>query len=116
MHLTAIFLPCPDRPLKESRKASRKKILLAMKLTAIFFLAGCLQLSAAGFSQGITLSEKNVPLKKIFGAIEKQTNYVFFYDADLLRGTKPVTVQATNETLENVLRQCLQGQSGDGGR
>jgi hypothetical protein len=49
----------------------RKQNWLVMKLTAILLLSVCLQISAKGFSQDITLSEKNVSLQKIFYQIHK---------------------------------------------
>ena len=47
-----------------------------------------LNVSATGVSQTITFKGKDVPLEKVFAAIEKQTSYTFFYKSDLLsRGT-----------------------------
>ena len=56
----------------------RKQNWLVMKLTAILILSACLQVSATGLSQNISLSEKNVPLQKVFKQIHKQTGYQFF--------------------------------------
>lgn len=66
-----------------------------------------LSASAAGYSQ-ITLKEKNVPLEKVLNDIEKQTKYVFLYDAAELQSA-PVTVDVTNVTLEEALKRCLAG-------
>jgi len=49
------------------------KTLLLMNFTAIILLAACLQVSAKGFAQNVTLSLKDAPLEKVFSAIEKQT-------------------------------------------
>lgn len=78
-----------------------------MKLTTLFFTVALLTASAAGYSQ-ITLKEKNVPLEKALSDIEKQTKYVFLYDAGDLKSA-PVTVDVTNVTLEEALKQCLAG-------
>ena len=71
---------------------SRQK-WLTMKLLIILMFAGFLQVSATGYSQTVSISGKNIPVKKVFDAVKKQAGYVFFYDADLIRKAKPVTVQ-----------------------
>ncbi|MBS1525966.1 MAG: SusC/RagA family TonB-linked outer membrane protein [Bacteroidetes bacterium] len=78
-----------------------------MKLTTLLMTLALLTASAAGYSQ-ITLKEKNVPLEKALSDIEKQTKYVFLYDAGDLKSA-PVTVDVTNVTLEEALKQCLAG-------
>jgi hypothetical protein len=55
-----------------------KSVLIRMKLITIFLLAGCLQISAAGFSQNINITQKRTSLESVFKAIEKQTDYTFF--------------------------------------
>lgn len=54
-------------------RADLTKTLLIMKFTAILLLSAALQVSATGYSQRVTLSEKNAPLEKVFTAIKKQT-------------------------------------------
>lgn len=83
------------------------KTLLFMKLTAIMLLAACLTASAGGFSQKITLSEKNVPLEKLFRAIRQQSGYEFLFPADLLQKSKPVTVEVKDVAVEEALRQIF---------
>jgi TonB-linked SusC/RagA family outer membrane protein len=102
MHLIA----CRN-PLK--RKGIGKTLLI-MKLTAIFLLAVCLNASANGFAQKISLSEKNVSLEKVFREIKKQTGYTFAYTKALLQKAKPVTVSISNAPIEIVLDLCFQGQ------
>ncbi len=48
------------------------KTLLVMKLTAFLLLAACVQVSAKGFGQTISLYEKNAPLEKVIQQIKKQ--------------------------------------------
>src|SRR5579871_5575738 len=56
------------------------KTVLVMKLTIILLIAGCLQVSAKGYGQKITISGKDLPLEKVFSMVRNQTGYVFFYD------------------------------------
>jgi TonB-linked SusC/RagA family outer membrane protein len=86
-----------------------KTIRLAIVLPTLVFL----QVSAKGHSQTVTNTGKEVTLKKIFSAIEKQTSYIFFYDAVLIRHTKPITIEVKDVPVESVLRQCLSKQALD---
>jgi TonB-linked SusC/RagA family outer membrane protein len=93
-----------------SRNAATKKLLLIMKLTAIILLSACLTASANGYTQNITLSGKDMPIEKVFKSIETQTAYVFFYNYDLLRDSKPITINVQNENLQNVLKKIFKDQ------
>ncbi|MBN8860838.1 MAG: TonB-dependent receptor [Sphingobacteriales bacterium] len=81
-----------------------------MKLTAFILLIGCLTASARGFSQAITLKEKDSPLAKIFREIEKQTGYQFLYFDNDLREAKKVSIAVNNTSMPEVLRQCFRDQ------
>lgn len=87
-----------------------KQLLLIMKLTALIILAACLHVSAAGTAQKITIREKNVPIIKLFSAIEKQSGYQFWYDMQLLSKTKPVTVDVKDISLDEALSICFKDQ------
>jgi len=93
-----------------ARRMAKSKTILVMKLTAILLLAGFLQVSAAGFTQTISLSKQNVSLPKVFREIKKQTGYVFFYNLRMLDKAHPVTINVKNGTLKEVLEQCFADQ------
>ncbi|NML38771.1 TonB-dependent receptor plug domain-containing protein [Chitinophaga sp. G-6-1-13] len=80
-----------------------------MKWTAIFILAVSLHVSATGYSQQISLTVKNVPLKKVFNEIRKQTGYYLVCDESLLDQVGPVTFSITNSTIDGVLQKCFSG-------
>ncbi len=67
-----------------------------MKLTAIILLAVCLQVSANGFSQKVTLSMKNAPLQKVFKEINRQTGFQFFYKDVLLKQVGKINIVQDN--------------------
>ena len=77
-----------------------------MNFKVIFILIVCMQLSAKGFSQ-ITLSEKEVPLQKVFKLIQEQTGYDFLYNVELLNQAGKVSIDVRNVSLEKALEQCL---------
>ena len=81
-----------------------------MKLTTLLIVTACLQISAAGFSQGITLSEKNAKLEFIFHKIFQQTGYEFFYNSSMLEKAVTVSIEVKNENIEKVLTICFSGQ------
>lgn len=81
-----------------------------MKLTAIILLAACLQLSAKGVSQTITLSLKDAPIQTVFKEIERQTEYTFFADVRWFQMAKKVTIEVKSLPLNQVLNLCFKDQ------
>ena len=77
----------------------RKAFILTLLLTAVFHI---------GYAQStkITLSLKNVTLKNLVSAIEKQTDYTFIFYNEI-DPNLPVSVTATNESLKSVLDKVL---------
>lgn len=96
--------------IKKSGARTNKTLILAMKLTFILLTAAFLQVSAGSVAQTVTFSGKDVSLKKVFSAIEKQTGYVFFYDEGLLQNAKPVTLNVKNVPVQDVLTEAFSGQ------
>jgi TonB-linked SusC/RagA family outer membrane protein len=86
------------------------KTLLIMRLTAFCLFAFCIGASAKGLSQPINLSERNVPIKKIFNEISRQTDYTFVYTESLIRERKKISINVHNASLQQVLDICFKGQ------
>ncbi|MGN6179903.1 MAG: hypothetical protein ACTHNW_12020, partial [Mucilaginibacter sp.] len=78
-----------------------------MKLVIFIMILACLQASATGYAQQVTLSEKNVSLKKVFSVIQKQTDYIVWYESSLLQGTHKVDVSLDHATLQQALAICF---------
>jgi TonB-linked SusC/RagA family outer membrane protein len=81
-----------------------------MKLTAILLLTSCLKLSAREISQSIRLSLKNAPIEKVFKEIERQSDFTFFADNQLLKKAKRVTIEVNGLPLNQVLELCFKDQ------
>ncbi|WP_431215320.1 carboxypeptidase-like regulatory domain-containing protein [Puia sp. P3] len=81
-----------------------------MRLAALLLAITCLRVSATGLAQKVTLHEQGASLKKIFKEIKQQTGYVFFYKAGLLDNSRPVTIEAKDEELPQVLEKCFRDQ------
>ncbi|HET9746507.1 MAG TPA: TonB-dependent receptor plug domain-containing protein, partial [Chitinophagaceae bacterium] len=78
-----------------------------MKLTAILMLAFCINVTAKGYSQSVSLNEVNAPLDKVFKEIKKQSGYTFVYTKALLKKSNPVTVTVSNASIEQALDACF---------
>lgn len=104
MQWNRLVKTCPGKGLVST------KILFAVRLTFILTICACIEASAGTYGQQITLSVRNAPLKQIFNAIEKQTGYLVFYNNELIRDTKPVTLNVKDLSLEEVLHLSLKDQ------
>ncbi|HLR37251.1 MAG TPA: STN domain-containing protein, partial [Chitinophagaceae bacterium] len=80
------------------------------KLTAALILIVTFTISARGFSQNITLSEKKVSIEKAFQDIYRESGYIFFYNENLLEQANKVSFSVKNATLEEVLKKCFNNQ------
>lgn len=83
------------------------KILLVMRLTSIMLLVATLQVSASSSAQTVTYSAKAVSLQKVLNAIKEQTGYVFFYDKEDLKNSKPVSVDLKNASPQAAMEMVL---------
>ncbi|WP_343702057.1 TonB-dependent receptor [Chitinophaga sp.] len=81
-----------------------------MKLTFVLIMAAMLNASASVYSQTVNFSGRNVKLKSVFTAIRKQTGYVVFYDNQLIKAARPVTVSMQHASVDALLSAALEGQ------
>jgi TonB-linked SusC/RagA family outer membrane protein len=109
MDFKALFKPPLLTPACHKDLAGSKTMRI-MKLTAILLLTACMHVSAIGFSQKITLSEKNISLAKVLKKISAQSNYLFFYDQDLLKTAQPIDIHVKDADLDEVLAICFRNQ------
>src|SRR5882757_8552576 len=106
-------LTSPLTPLLKARGLAGTQTLKMMKLLFLLLTAGALHVSATGYSQTISYSAKNESLEKIFSVIGKQSGYKFFYDFNLIKDEKPVTVDFANASIDQAMKSCLQFSSLD---
>ena len=86
------------------------KTFLIMKLTCVLILFTCLQVSAKGYGQKVSLSVKNAPLEQVFNLVEKQTGYNFYYKVELLKLAANVDVKVKNASLDEALKIIFKNQ------
>ena len=81
-----------------------------MKMTVVLLTVACLQVSASGFSQKVSLSVKKQSLESVFSEIKGQTGFVFWYKLDVLRYAKKVTISVSDKELTQVLDKIFADQ------
>lgn len=86
-------------------------IVLAMKLTVVLLVAAVLQVSAKGYSQQVTINEKDITVTRLLQIIEKQTGYQFLYDKLQMKNIVIKRVEVSNASVEQVLNKSFEGLS-----
>ncbi|OJY81054.1 MAG: hypothetical protein BGP14_07455 [Sphingobacteriales bacterium 44-15] len=90
------------------------KILLIMKLTAVFTCLLTLNLSAKVHSQtSVTLRLKQVSLNQVFLEIEKKTSFRFLYNDKIVHDEAKVTLDVKDEGVLDVMKILLKQTSLD---
>lgn len=86
------------------------KTLLIMKLTFALLMVSCLQVSATGFGQTVSLAEKNASLQSVFKKIERQTGYYFWYEGKVLAQANKISLDVRRVPLQAALDLCFRDQ------
>ncbi|MFT4155869.1 SusC/RagA family TonB-linked outer membrane protein [Parafilimonas sp.] len=81
-----------------------------MKLTAFLLTIFFVQAHAVGNTQRVTITGKDLKLKQVFSAVEKQTGYVFLSNRKTMEVAKLVTVKAKAMPLEKFLKEIFADQ------
>ena len=87
-----------------------KKFLLIMKLCSLILLISLTTASAkTSYSQTtkFTLDLEHVTVKQLFDKIESSSEFIFVYYDNIIDLNKEVTVNANNETVEEILDQAF---------
>ncbi len=91
-------------------RGTTTKTLLFMKLTILLLTISIISAHASGVAQSVTLSGRELSLKQVFAAVEKQTGYVLFSKKDQLTDTKPVSFSVHDLALTDFLDLALKDQ------
>lgn len=87
------------------------KTLLVMKLTILLITVALFQVRASSVAQTVTLSGKDLTLKQVFSAIEKQTGFVLLNKKGTFDDAKPVTLTVYEMPLRDLLDVVLKNQA-----
>ncbi|HRN56558.1 MAG TPA: SusC/RagA family TonB-linked outer membrane protein, partial [Agriterribacter sp.] len=80
-----------------------------MKLTVVLLVVTVLQVSAKGYSQQVTINEKDIAVTRLLQIIEKQTGYHFLYDKLQMKDIVIKHIAVSNASVEQVLNESFEG-------
>ncbi len=90
-----------------------KKLMLIMRLSVLLILIAVFSSTASVYSQAtrLTVKMENARLSKVFDAIEKQSEFYFFYNRDYFDDDRLVSVDFENKRVEEVLDELFQNEN-----
>ncbi len=83
------------------------QMMRVMRLLTVFLFAASLAVSARPAAQTVTLSEKDITLREVFSAIEKQTGYLVLCNKAIFSNWKPLSLSVNNLPLHDFLDVVL---------
>lgn len=85
-------------------------IRAAARLLPLLIIHLCFCTNVMAQVPTVTYSGTDAPLKAVFTAVESQTGYVFFYDAELLKLARPVTITSDKMPVNVFLQKVFADQ------
>ncbi len=104
MQLTAIGVPFSQK------RRSRHQIFLTMKCTIILLLAACLQVSANGHAQTISVKFRELSFEKALKEVARKSGYQVFYQQAQIKQAKPVSISKENTDVREILNELFKEQ------
>ena len=91
-------------------KRKLKKLILIMKLTALFLMILSLNLSASVYSQNtrFTVDLNGKTVREVFQIIEQQSEFRFFYNDDFSYIDNVVNMNVKDENVEQILEKLFE--------
>jgi TonB-linked SusC/RagA family outer membrane protein len=89
----------------QARLISKTKQI--MRLTSLLFISLAFQVSASVSSQNVTFKGSNLSARKVLSIFKTQTNYVFFYQKEILKDLPPLSLDLKNATVETALKSAF---------
>ncbi|MDP4204963.1 MAG: TonB-dependent receptor [Bacteroidota bacterium] len=93
-----------------------KKVFLIMRLTTLFLFLLILRVSAGnGFAQNsrVSLNLQKTEIANVLTEIEKQTNYLFFYNDKEINVNRQVNIQVKNTEVSEILSRIFKNSNID---
>lgn len=90
--------------ISKARKRRGHTIFLAMRMTFVLLFVSLLHVQASVEAQTVVVSGNNIPVTTILRLIRQQTGYVAFYNQEMLAKANPVSVNANNIALPELLK------------
>ena len=93
-----------NKPTKPRLSSKTKQI---MRLTSVLFISLAFQMSASVSSQNVTFKGSNLSARKVLSVLKAQTDYVFFYEREILNDFQPVNLNLQNASIETALKSAF---------
>ncbi len=87
-----------------------KLLFRVMRLLVLFWMVGLMHVSAATYSQTVTLKGKSMELAEVFNTVRKQTGFGVYGFQSMFEGTVPVTVDVKTMPIDQFLTLVLNNQ------
>ena len=81
-----------------------------MKITVLLTVVFA-QFAMASHGQNVNIRVRNTPVATVLYQLSQQSGYDFIYDASLLNNRAPISLDAENQPLKEVLEQCFTDQA-----
>lgn len=104
MKFNSIHVPLPKGVMVH------RQILLVMKISVIWLLAACLQVSAHVKAQSFSYAKQNASLEDLFKAIRKQAGYEFLYNTMMVKAAREQNLRFDNTPVNEALDQAFRDQ------
>jgi len=85
------------------------KLLFIMKLVTLILFTSLMQVSAATFSQQVTLNEKKVTIERVIKEIRRQTGYDVLLSTSSLKSSERMDANFNSASIKEVMDKMLSG-------
>lgn len=92
------------------KKVNIRRARRIMRLLFLFLTLGigiCFSNNSYSQLTKISLNLKNKTVKQVFSEIEKKSEFIFFYQDEVLDADRKVTINTYDETIEQILKEIL---------
>lgn len=88
-------------------KPQLKSKIMRISFTSLLMTCSLMHVGATTYAQKVSIKEKSVSLRQVFGTINKQTGYTYFWAAKTIDPATKVSLNVTNEPLHQTLGNVL---------
>src|SRR3546814_18688027 len=83
---------------------------MQVKLISLHLFNCCLQVSARGYGQQVTINVHETSIIEVCQSIRKQTGHLFVYDLNMIQEAHKVSLNVKNMALDKALTECFKDQ------
>src|SRR5690606_19493998 len=87
-----------------------KKLIMRINLTVAVLIVMLLQVSASGFAQRVSFSEKDASMRSVLQKLKNQTGFDLVYNPQMLDEARSVDLELENATVAHALDQIFKDQ------